>query len=453
MRRLIKSSALFFLLAVAAATAKAANWPNTVSSTLNLYTAVNNCNTVLTSSMTISQTTATVSSSSCFPASGLASLGSEVVAYTSKDSTHLYGLTRAFDGTTAAAYLSAMPVRMNIVAKYHNTLAGELVAMSTYFFQGSQVHIDSTTVALGIGTATPHYRLDASTSAAAEIIMMHLANTNAGSSAGVTIDLDPAAAGGGVRSSQIAATNNGSNVTTIIFRTANGAPPAEIMRITGTGNVGIGATAPLSKLHIVGTRGGPVNTGTTPTSVIRVANDSNNVVMDLGISTTSAAGWIQAYDKTALGTNYDLLLEPNGNNVAIGTTTTVSALDVVSGGNRVLTMGAWSSWTPSYTGYTGSVTTNLGKYVRMGKTVCIMLDFTGTSNTNAITFTLPVASLNTLSTIAGAAIDNGASLNTPPRVDLGAASSTVNAYKSFDGTAWTNSGTKAMRIDLCYEGS
>lgn len=139
-------------LLLAPAAARAAQWPNTVASSLNLYTAVNNCYTNLTSSMTISQTTATVSATTCFPSSGLISAGAEVMAYTSKDSTHFYALTRAYDGTSAAAYPAAMPIRMNIVAKYHNALADELTAMSSTFFLGSLIHIDTASARMGFGT-------------------------------------------------------------------------------------------------------------------------------------------------------------------------------------------------------------------------------------------------------------------------------------------------------------
>ena len=104
------------------------------------------------------------------------------------------------------------------------------------------------------------------------------------------------------------------------------------------------------------------------------------------------------------------------------------------------------TWTPTYTGYTGAVTTNLAKYTKIGNVVYCWLDFTGTSNTNALTFTLPFTSISALSTIVGAAVDNGAAQTGPPRLDFVAASATVTAYRLFDGTAWTNAGAKAMRI-------
>jgi hypothetical protein len=94
--------------------------------------------------------------------------------------------------------------------------------------------------------------------------------------------------------------------------------------------VGIGVTAPDTNLSIVKSSGGlPVSTGTTPTTAITRIKASANNAMFMGMDTSSPfSGWIQVSDITGLGTNYPLLLNPNGGNVGIGTTNPVAKLHV-----------------------------------------------------------------------------------------------------------------------------
>ncbi|MBK8698487.1 MAG: hypothetical protein IPN29_02665 [Saprospiraceae bacterium] len=97
-------------------------------------------------------------------------------------------------------------------------------------------------------------------------------------------------------------------------------------------NVGIGTTAPASKLAIVGETGSPAIPGTTSTGVLRVGvGNNNNEGIDIGKSQTSPfSGWVQSGFN---GTTADpLSFQPLGGSVGIGVLApnASAALDVTS---------------------------------------------------------------------------------------------------------------------------
>jgi len=117
----------------------------------------------------------------------------------------------------------------------------------------------------------------------------------------------------------------------LLFYNRNGSTNTlvESMRIAGDGNVGIGITDPILKLHIKGTNSLPATSGVAQNGGIRIENGVNNGVLDIGASNaTGAPGWLQATDKADLSQAYKLLLNPNGGNVGIGTTTPGTKLTV-----------------------------------------------------------------------------------------------------------------------------
>ena len=119
------------------------------------------------------------------------------------------------------------------------------------------------------------------------------------------------------------------------YNTADG---LNAIRVLNNGNtafnykVGIGTTNPILKLHIEGTNSLPATSGIAQNGGIRIENGVNNGVLDIGASNaTGAPGWLQATDKTDLSQAYKLLLNPNGGDVGIGTTTPQSKLQVAGG--------------------------------------------------------------------------------------------------------------------------
>ncbi|MEI8327633.1 MAG: hypothetical protein WCG02_00660 [Candidatus Taylorbacteria bacterium] len=96
------------------------------------------------------------------------------------------------------------------------------------------------------------------------------------------------------------------------------------------GSVGIGTTAPTQRLHVSsGVMGAPVTSGIIQTYGTMRLRGNDNGILDQGFLAGGAGAWFQSTDQLALGTNYPLLLNPNGGNIGIGTTSPNFKLDVL----------------------------------------------------------------------------------------------------------------------------
>ncbi|MCX6106238.1 MAG: hypothetical protein NTY08_10455 [Proteobacteria bacterium] len=132
-----------------------------------------------------------------------------------------------------------------------------------------------------------------------------------------------------------------------------------------TGNVGIGTTAPTSTLDVQKSFGGgmPATTGTSePNAIMRLRSDGG-ATLDWGMIATGSA-WIQPRYYTNLATNLNLLLNPNGGNVGIGTTAPGSTLEIAGTSGPRLTL-------------TG---TGLGGGTSAGSGVSMQLGYNGSAN-------------------------------------------------------------------------
>jgi hypothetical protein len=149
--------------------------------------------------------------------------------------------------------------------------------------------------------------------------------------------------------------------TPFILATQN----AERIRITGTGNVGIGTTSPALKLHVAG--------GTRITGVLEIRSDAETkrLVMDYDDSTDTGA--IFAIQD---GVSYkNLTLNRDGGNVGIGTNSPATRLDVngvINTNNNI----SWANGNADINGqdtnlkfrtYTGSALTEKVRITSAGK--------------------------------------------------------------------------------------
>jgi hypothetical protein len=107
---------------------------------------------------------------------------------------------------------------------------------------------------------------------------------------------------------------------------------AERMRIDASGNVGIGTNSPLQRFTAVNTSitgGAPASSGSAadPNSVARL--QAGSAALDIGVYSGGQI-WLQPRLSTNYATNYDIVLQPNGGNVGIGTSTPATKLHATS---------------------------------------------------------------------------------------------------------------------------
>lgn len=113
---------------------------------------------------------------------------------------------------------------------------------------------------------------------------------------------------------------------------------------------------------------------------------------------------------------------------------------------------AFSSWTPTWGGFSVNPSGVTAKYIQLGKIVLCYLDLAaGTSNATNFTLTLPVSAKFAVSVGPLTVTDNGSLQTTPGRMVLTAASTTATVYKDSASTGWTAANGKGAVGSWWYE--
>ena len=111
-----------------------------------------------------------------------------------------------------------------------------------------------------------------------------------------------------------------------------------------TAQTGIGTTTPVNKLQVETTLADPASSGALANGNLRLSASSGSHVLDFGLSSSSTYSWLQSRSRSNYTTNFNLILNPNGGNVGIGTTSpgdplVVGSFAIHDGGNKVIGFG------------------------------------------------------------------------------------------------------------------
>ncbi len=101
---------------------------------------------------------------------------------------------------------------------------------------------------------------------------------------------------------------------------------------------GIGTTSPVNKFQVETIVADPLTTGNNVRNgILRLSGVGVNHLLDVGLmnATNNFSTWLQARKKDDYSVNYNLLLNPNGGNVGIGTSNPTAKLNIAGGGIRI----------------------------------------------------------------------------------------------------------------------
>ena len=118
------------------------------------------------------------------------------------------------------------------------------------------------------------------------------------------------------------------------------------LTIKDNGNVGIGTSDPDLANHIIGKSGFPATSGTSQVGILRLQGSESNGVLDFSVNAGSGAT-LQVTNRINLAANYSLILNPNGGNVGIGTTTPTEKLSVngnIKAKKLIVTQTGWADY-------------------------------------------------------------------------------------------------------------
>jgi hypothetical protein len=112
--------------------------------------------------------------------------------------------------------------------------------------------------------------------------------------------------------------------------------------------------------------------------------------------------------------------------------------------------GVWTAYTPTATGFTGTVNSNVARYMQIGKMVWVRLEVDGTSNSTTFSVTVPVPPKSSGRTSLISVFDNSTWYSTGV-ISLTTALSTATVLKDSAGSTFTATGGKGIDGSFSYE--
>ena len=127
---------------------------------------------------------------------------------------------------------------------------------------------------------------------------------------------------------------------------------SERVRIDSSGNVGIGTSSPTQKLDIVGSYAAAGDSS----GILKIRGGATgaDTQLNFGVSADNGYGWIQATD-VGLTNNINIILNPLGGNVGIGTTNPTARLHVSGSTGGVFEVDTVGGTTAFYVSASGNV--------------------------------------------------------------------------------------------------